>query len=111
LGFIVVLQGSFQGGHRRGERLGVFRSPALEDFADGNGVEVVQLLAAVAPRDHEAPALEHAQVLHGAEAGHAAVAAELGERLAVALEQLVEQATAVPIGERLEDPIHVTKYR
>jgi hypothetical protein len=85
-----ILQGSFQGGHRRGKWLGVLRRPALEDQPDGNRIEEVELLTTGATRRHQVGALEHSQVLHGPEAAQAALTAQLGESLAVALEEPVQ---------------------
>jgi hypothetical protein len=45
-------------------------------------------------------------VLHHAEACHPGAIAQLGERLAVALEQPVEERAARWIGECLEDEFH-----
>jgi hypothetical protein len=103
---IFFLQFSFEGAHRARVGLGVLRGPALEDQPDGNGIEVVVLLAPDAAGDDEVGALEDAQVLHGPEAAHVAVAAQLGERLTVAGKQLVEEPAPVPVGERFEDVIH-----
>ena len=51
--------------------------------------------------------LEHAQVLHDAEAGHLELGLELAERAAVTLEEPVEQMPPRRIGQRLEDTIVV----
>ena len=50
--------------------------------------------------------LEHAQVLHHAEARHRKPLLERRERLAVLGEQLVEQAPARRVGESLEPRVH-----
>ena len=92
--------------------LGVLRDPAVVDEADGDGVEVVQLLAAVLARDHEAGLFEHAEVLHHAEAGHRReVDAQLTQALPVVLEQPVEEEASAGIPQRLEHLFHVGDYR
>jgi hypothetical protein len=105
-----ILQGSFESSHGRGEGLGVLRRPALEDQANGDRIQEMELLAPGAARGHQVRALEHAQVLHGPEAAHAAVTAQLGEGLSVAREQPVEQAPSGAVGQRLEDLVHCVRY-
>ena len=69
------------------------------------------LLAADALCRHEARLLEHAQVLHDPEARHPRqVHAQLTERLAIALEELVEQDPPTWVGERPEDRSHVIRH-
>src|SRR5262249_13526792 len=60
------------------------------DQADGNGIEEVQLRAADPVRRDEPRFLEDTEVLHHAEAGHVERALDLPERLAVPLEETVE---------------------
>ncbi len=47
-----------------------FVDPAVVDLTDGHGVEEVQFLAPLTPRDDEACLFEHLQVLHDPKAGH-----------------------------------------
>lgn len=89
--------------------LGVFGDPPVVDEPDGHGVQVVELLAAHLLCDDEAGLLEHAQMLHDAEAGHlvAHLDLELGQRPPVPHEQQVEEEAPRRIRERLEDAIVV----
>jgi hypothetical protein len=64
----------------------------------------MQLLATAAFRDNEPGILEHAQVLHHPETCHRESLLQLAERLAVPLEELVEQLPARRIRECLEGP-------
>jgi hypothetical protein len=77
---------------------------------DRNGVQEVQLLAAPAARDHDAGLLEDPQMLHHAEPRHRQPLLERAERLAVLLEQLVEQAPARRVGQCFEDLVHSGDY-
>ena len=65
------------------------------------------------PGGDESRLLEHAQVLHHAEAGHLQLALELGERAAVTLEEPVEEVPPRRVGEGLEDTVvvHVADNR
>ena len=74
--------------------------------ADGDDVQEVELLASAALGDDEARVLEHAEMLHHAEARHRRPPLELAERLPVALLELVEEAAARGIREGFEDVIH-----
>ena len=77
------------------------------DEADGDRVEVVQLLAAGPAGDDEAGLLEHGEVLHHAEAGHLGQRGrKLAEALPVALEQPVEQGAPVGVGQGFEHLLH-----
>ena len=64
--------------------------------------------------DDEARVLEHAQVLHDAEARHLQLGLQLGQRAAVTLEELVEQEATRRVGERLEHAVvvgHAAEHR
>ena len=74
---------------------------------DRDGVEKVQLLAARPARDDEAGSLEHAQVLHDAEARHLQLRLELAERAAVTREEPVEEMTAGRVSQRPEHAVVV----
>jgi cysteine desulfurase len=67
----------------------------------------VQLLPAALPGRHQVRLLEHAQVLHDAEAGHRQALLECAQRLPVLPEQLIEEgaAEAEKIG-ALRDRLH-----
>ncbi|HEX5940587.1 MAG TPA: hypothetical protein VFZ12_09515 [Dehalococcoidia bacterium] len=67
----------------------------------------MQLLAAAAARGDEAGVFQHAQVLHHAEASHLRqLCLELGQGLAVALVESVEQQPPVASCEGAEDLVH-----
>lgn len=85
----------------------VFADPALVDFVDGDGVEVVQLLAAVPDDSDEVGALQQVQVLGHGLAGHVEVLAKGGQRLPVVLVEQVEQFAAAGIGQGFEYFVHV----
>ncbi len=94
-------------GERRDVVLGVLVDPPVVDQPDRHRVQEVQLLPARPAGDDEAGVLEHAQVLHDAEAGHLELGLELRERAAVALEEPVEQMAPGRVGKRLEDLVVV----
>ena len=98
-------------GHGAHDRLGELADPAVVDEADRHRVEEVALLAADALRRQEARLLEDAQVLHDPEARHRRQGlAQLTERLAIALVELVEQDPATGVAERPEDRRHVVRH-
>ena len=77
--------------------------PPVVDAADGNGIEVVVALPSdLAARDQVGP-LEDAEVLHDAEPRHRRQRRlQLSQRLAITLEEPVEQRPATGIGQRAE---------
>src|SRR5262249_53048894 len=83
----------------------VLAPPAVVDEPDRHRIEVVELPPTVLPRDDESRLLEHAQVLHHAEAGHRDALTELPQGLAITAKEAVEDPTATAIGESLEDRI------
>jgi hypothetical protein len=84
----------------------VFADPAFVDVVDGDGVEVVELFAAVPDGGDEVGVLEEAEVLGDGLAGHVEVRAEGGEGLAVVLVEKVEELAAAGVGEGFEDVVH-----
>ena len=92
---------------RRDAVLGVLVDPPVVDEPDRHRVQEVQLLPALPAGDDEPGVLEHAEVLHDAEAGHLELGLELRERAAVALEEPVEEMAPGRVGERLEDLVVV----
>ena len=86
----------------------VLADPALVDFVDGDGVEVVKLFPAVPDGGDEVGVLEEVEVLRHGLAGHVEVLAESGEGLAVVLMQQVEQLAAAGIGQGFENGVHDT---
>ena len=88
--------------------LRVLVDPPVVNQADGDRVQEVVLLPARAACHDEPCLLQHAQVLHHAEARHLEVGVELGERAAVTLVEPVEEMPPGGVCERLEDEIVVT---
>ena len=84
----------------------VLADPALVDVVEGDGVEVVQLFAAVPDDGDEVGVLEQVEMLGHGLAGHVEVRAEAGQRLPAALVEQVEQLATAGIGERFENFIH-----
>ena len=77
---------------------------ALED---GHRVQVVQLQAPFAPGGHQVRLLEHAKVLHDPKAGHGRQAlGKLGERLAITLEEPVQELAPVEVRQGPEHGFH-----
>ena len=66
----------------------------------------MELFSALLPGRDEMRLLEDLQVLHHAEAGHRQPGFELGQRLPVALEELVEQLPPRRVGEGPEHRVH-----
>jgi hypothetical protein len=94
--------------------LPVLVDPPVVDQPDRHRVQEVQLLPARTARRHEPRVLQHAQVLHHAEAGHRELRLELGQRAPVAHEEPVEEVPPGGIGERPEHAVvvvHALEYR
>ena len=109
-----LLQLGLEIGERRHLALGVLVDPPVVDQPDRHRVEKVQLLPARPPRDDETGLLEHAQVLHDAEARHLQLGLQLGERAAVTHEEPVEQEATGRVGECLEHAVvvgHADRHR
>ena len=105
------LQLCLEGRHGAHDRLGELADPAVVDEADRHRVQEVALLAADALGRHETRLLEDPQVLHDPEPRHRGqVPAQLTERLAIALEEPVEQDPPTGVGERPEDRSHVVRH-
>ena len=84
----------------------VLADPALVDFVDGDGIEVVEFFAAVPDHGDEVGAFQQVQVLGHGLAGHRQVRAEPGKGLAVFLVEQVEKFSPSPVSEGFEDLIH-----
>ena len=106
-GHAALLQFVLEIRERRDAVLGVLVDPPVVDQPDRHRVQEVELLPALPAGDDEPGVLEHAQVLHHAEAGHLELGLELRERAAVTLEEPVEQVAPRRVGERLEDLVVV----
>ena len=105
-GHVLILQIGLEPAERGRPGLGVLAHPPVVDEPDGDGVEEVQLLAALAAGGHDPGLLEHLQVLHHAEARHRQAPLECREGLAVLPEELVEQGPAGRVGQCLEHLVH-----
>src|SRR6266536_2009092 len=84
----------------------VFADPAVGDVVDGNGIEVVQLLAPAPECRHEIRFLQNSEMFGYRLAGHAVPFAKLGQCLPVAGTQAVQQLPPDRIGKRPENRIH-----
>jgi hypothetical protein len=105
------LQEGFQVGHGTDDRLGELPDPAVVDEADRDRVQEMTLLATDLDGRHEVCLFQDAQVLHDPEAGHhGQVPAQLTERLAIALEEPVEQDPTIGIAESPEDGRHGVRH-
>ena len=99
-----ALQLCLDGGHGTDDRFGELADPAVVHETDRHRVEEMALLATDLDGRHEAGLLEDPQVLHDPEARHVRqVPAQLPKRLAIALEEPVEQHPPIGIGQCPED--------
>jgi hypothetical protein len=106
-GHRLSLQGTLHRRHRPDDRLGELADPAVVDESDRDRVEEVALLAPLAPGRDQARLLEHAEVPHDAEPRHRRqVRAQLAERLAIALEEPVEEQAPARVAEGPERRRH-----
>ena len=82
------------------------------DEADRHWVEEVALLATDLHRREKARLLEDPEVLHDAEPRHPGqVLAQLSKRLAIALEESIEEQSPPGIGQGSEDRCHRVGHR
>jgi hypothetical protein len=79
-----------------------FSDPAHIDFVDGDGVEIVQFLAASFRRGDQIGLLQQIEMLGHRLTAHVMALAEFRERLAVLPAQPVEQLTPAGIGKGFE---------
>ena len=86
-----------------------FFDPARTDFVQWHRVQVVALFPPLPNDDDEVGTHQQLQVLRDGLARHVHVLAERRERLAVVLVQLVEQAPAGRVSQRLEDLVDVLR--
>src|SRR6266542_6794675 len=91
---------------REQARAFVFADPAVGDLVDGDGIEVVQLLAPAPECRHEIRFLQDSEMLSDRLAGHVAAFAKLGQCLPVAGTQAVQQLPPDRIGKRPENRVH-----
>ena len=84
----------------------VLADPAFVDFMDRDRVKVMEFFAAMPDGGNEVGALEEEEMLGHGLAGHGEVGAQLGERLAIAAMQGIEQVAATRIGEGFEHFVH-----
>jgi hypothetical protein len=99
------------GGHLAHDRRSELAGPSIVDEADGHRVEVVALLATDASGREQAGFLEDPEMLHDPEARHRGQRlAQLTERLAIALEEPVEEDPPIAVGECPKDRGHVIRH-
>jgi hypothetical protein len=84
----------------------VLANPALVDFVDRDGIEVVELFAAMPDGGDEVGLFEKVEVLGHSLAGHVEVRAQGGQRLPVVRVKHVEQLAAAGIGQSFEYSVH-----
>ena len=104
----------FEGAHGAHDGRRVLADPTVVDVPDRDGVEVVALLAPDLPRRDQTRPLQDVQVLHDPEAGHVGQPGrELAERLAIALEEPIQEQASTRVGQRPERRsrrvVHVTE--
>src|SRR5260363_59657 len=111
LSVIAILQSLLQFAERG--QLGAleFPDPALADLVDRHWIEEMQLLAAVPECRDQVGGLENRQMLGHGLPRHCEAVAELGQGLAVARMEPVEQCTPRGVRQRLEDLVHAAKHR
>ena len=98
------LQSGLDRGHGTDDRLSELADPAVVHETDRHRVEEVALLAPDLDGRHEPGLFQDPQVLHDPEPRHLRqVLAQLPERLAIALEEPIEQFSPIRIGEGPED--------
>ena len=98
------LQSRLDGGHGTDDRLGELADPAVVHETDRHRVEEVAFLAPDLDGRHEPRFLQDAEVFHDPEPRHLRqVPAQLPERLAIALEEPIEQSLPIDIGKGPED--------
>jgi hypothetical protein len=107
----LFLQPCLQRGELRDDRLGVSADPPVVDEPDWDRIEVVELLPSNPAGRQQTGVFEDAEVLHHAESGHRQVVLELSERLAISLEEAVQQQSAVWIRQRSKDLVHAAVDR
>ena len=83
----------------------VFANPAVGDFLNWDGVQVVQLLASAPDSRDQVGAFEQRQMFGDGLASHAMSDAEFVEGLTIAFEEPVEKFAAAGISEGLENQV------
>jgi len=76
---------------------------------NGNGIEIVELFAAVPDHREEVGVFENLEVLGHGLARHVELGAQVAERAAVGLVQLIEELSATRISQCFENFIHEVK--
>jgi len=100
-------------GHAGHPWLGILADPSVVNEADGDRVEEVQLPAPGAAGRDQVRRFQDAQMLHDAEAGHLRQCRlQRLQRLAVALEEPIEEDPPTGVGQRPEGRlvIHAGDY-
>src|SRR6185437_4620361 len=102
---VIPFQVSLEVAERAQARALILADPAVGDFMDRHGIEVVQLLAALPARCDEARVLENGEVLGHRLACHRVPFAEFVQCLAVPRVEIVQQLPPDRIGQRPEDRV------
>jgi len=84
----------------------VLANPAPVDLVNRHWIQIMQLLAPAPDDDNQVRRFEQTKVLGDRLARHVQVPAQIGQRLAVALVQLIEQLPAAAVRQRFEHCIH-----
>jgi hypothetical protein len=105
------LQVVLQVRHGAHDRLGELADPAVVHETDRNGVQEMALHPADLDGRQEVRVFEDREVLHHPETGHLGqVLAQLSQRLAIALEEPIEQDPPTRVGERSKDRCHGIRH-
>src|SRR5689334_5969589 len=108
---ITLLQLPFQLAERGKFPALEFPDPAFADLMDRNGINVVQLLAAMPERGDEISRFENPEVLCDRLPRHGEAVAEFVQRLSVFGVKPVQQRAPRCVGKRFEDFIHGSDNR
>jgi hypothetical protein len=95
-----------QGAQRLERRAFELMDPALVDFVNRHGIEVVQFLAAAPDGGDEVGVFEDVEMFGHSLAGHVEVRAQPGERPPVVPMQEIEEFAATGVAEGFEHVVH-----
>lgn len=83
----------------------VFGDPAVRDFIDRDGIEVVQLLASAPDSDDKIPSLQKPEMLGHSLPRHVHALAKFAERLSILFVESIQELPAAGVRERLEHSV------
>jgi len=89
----------------------VLGNPALVHLVQRHRIQEMQLLSPTPDHRHEVGSFQQSQVLSNSLPGHFEPFTQLGQSLAVAAVQLVEQLSAAVIGQGFENRIYVVNMQ